>query len=1088
MNSLKQISLVCLVVFLLTGLASAQLKAFEEALSSGRLSQAESLLKSLGDGPERILAECEYLIALGRLDKTFALTDRLAGEQIPPKLLAKFHYIKADQETILKQGRELDTRERVLRMVREGLRYNPPDHDLKNLLMYRLSWLRKSDRGLADEDVRRLADISTEWGLKAKAKVARAWSEDAEALLLTRALYDRAVLEENPVQVVLQGLKLASLTRSDEESLKLVETLEKPAAESGEPYLIVEVADHKIRFLAEMGKNDEAESFLEDTLGRLPEARWKARLIRSYLISVEKQLKWIALGRQAAVEMGDRLVEAVFLDMERSAAPAKDYRALTFELEEMLAGQDLRGVQTTWYGLYPPSSLTTETEESETTAWTAVSRSISDKLYAATDDSPKPERIKQSLDLLAQEAAARPAEEIANSVVYLLSSVFSAEYQARLNQARTGFYDSWVYRKFASDYLRNSHPELVDHILDGLARSVHQQGSDNSRADQLGYLAAFLNFLERHEEALGVCDRALSFADSGSIVQKKVLEEKVDALLSQAQYSEAAEILAGPLWDVRSRWNDAANVAWSFYAANNRAEAFRWARKAEELFPPDKDFTSLRFAGVADLIIRRIEETEGPVSALQRLEGFIEREKTARYPDLSELYLLKAGVLARSGQIEEASRFLKLVGDFPPGPGRLHRDLQRKRVALEMKDEAMLRELSERIATDATEVETELGDPRLAYFFFAEPDYQELSRRGSVPGRAVAEGSLGTMLERLEVLRRREPDNDELRRLSSNDLRKLVDEASPGELFVQPLVLESSVVFLCLSSDNCLVLEKFGNTEKLVKSVMQVSVLSANRSDSKLLEEEREYVSRWMVAPWRRLFPEHKRVYWVGEGELQELPLSQLTNGGRPLIADTVVTFLDGPATQTLDTDSEREVLLVGGALDLDGAARELEELEKLYGRPTLWQVGDGMEGLAELAGRHGLVHIATHGVAPDEERLGGEVKGTRGSLDAFRLADLRFPSDTLAVISACEGGRSFGRGHDNSSLISALRTAGAEMVVGSVWKVDDQVGAELFLTFHRELRKDNDPAAALARAQWAVRELHPHPFYWAGVRVVTGP
>ena len=145
------------------------------------------------------------------------------------------------------------------------------------------------------------------------------------------------------------------------------------------------------------------------------------------------------------------------------------------------------------------------------------------------------------------------------------------------------------------------------------------------------------------------------------------------------------------------------------------------------------------------------------------------------------------------------------------------------------------------------------------------------------------------------------------------------------------------------------------------------------------------------------------------------------------------------------------------------------------------------LEQLKTLLPQHRILHVATHGLPPGAQRLGAQLGGARG-LSAFELSELAFPTGSLAVLGACESALDAQTGTDNSSLVSAARTAGADQVVGSLWPIDDQVTSELFATFYQGLAQGHTPARALREAQRAVAKSHPHPYYWAALQVVSGP
>jgi CHAT domain-containing protein len=141
---------------------------------------------------------------------------------------------------------------------------------------------------------------------------------------------------------------------------------------------------------------------------------------------------------------------------------------------------------------------------------------------------------------------------------------------------------------------------------------------------------------------------------------------------------------------------------------------------------------------------------------------------------------------------------------------------------------------------------------------------------------------------------------------------------------------------------------------------------------------------------------------------------------------------------------------------------------------------------------RYRIVHFATHGVVDDENPgLSGialSMYDARGQpRDGFlRLHDiytLSLPAE-LVVLSACDTalGKQL-RGEGLVGMVRGFMHAGAQRVVASLWKVDDEATGELMRRFYLEMfRKDRSPAGALREAQlalWRERRWR-SPFYWA--------
>jgi CHAT domain-containing protein len=99
----------------------------------------------------------------------------------------------------------------------------------------------------------------------------------------------------------------------------------------------------------------------------------------------------------------------------------------------------------------------------------------------------------------------------------------------------------------------------------------------------------------------------------------------------------------------------------------------------------------------------------------------------------------------------------------------------------------------------------------------------------------------------------------------------------------------------------------------------------------------------------------------------------------------------------------------------------------------------------------------------------------------ALELAGVDLWGTQLVVLSACDTGRGDVKlGQGVYGLRRAFATAGAETVVMSLWKVDDETTHALMERYYGNLVAGQGRTAALRAAMQAVRESHPHPYFWA--------
>jgi CHAT domain-containing protein len=108
--------------------------------------------------------------------------------------------------------------------------------------------------------------------------------------------------------------------------------------------------------------------------------------------------------------------------------------------------------------------------------------------------------------------------------------------------------------------------------------------------------------------------------------------------------------------------------------------------------------------------------------------------------------------------------------------------------------------------------------------------------------------------------------------------------------------------------------------------------------------------------------------------------------------------------------------------------------------------------------------------------------KPSEGSLvTALELAGLNLWGTQLVVLSACDTGRGDVKPGDGVyGLRRAFLVAGAETVVTSLWKVNDDVTPQLMESYYRHLLAGLGRTSALREAMRELRRKQPHPHFWA--------
>jgi CHAT domain-containing protein len=203
----------------------------------------------------------------------------------------------------------------------------------------------------------------------------------------------------------------------------------------------------------------------------------------------------------------------------------------------------------------------------------------------------------------------------------------------------------------------------------------------------------------------------------------------------------------------------------------------------------------------------------------------------------------------------------------------------------------------------------------------------------------------------------------------------------------------------------------------------------------------------------------------------------------------------------------------------LPGTRQEAEAIQRLLPQAQLLLGAEATkQRLLELSAP-GVLHIATHGffledsVTPEGSRAVGSFGALSGApatqhlpdpllrsglvlsgaaaqqphspdgslVTALELAGLDLWGTELVVLSACETGRGdIKLGQGVYGLRRALLSAGAETVVSSLWKVNDDTTRQLMQGYYRHLLAGEPRVSALRAAMLELRQAHPHPSAWA--------
>lgn len=249
-----------------------------------------------------------------------------------------------------------------------------------------------------------------------------------------------------------------------------------------------------------------------------------------------------------------------------------------------------------------------------------------------------------------------------------------------------------------------------------------------------------------------------------------------------------------------------------------------------------------------------------------------------------------------------------------------------------------------------------------------------------------------------------------------------------------------------------------------------------------------------------------RRIYVVPHGVLHSLPFNALMDRetGTPLAARYVIMNL--PAAADLALPARQGAPADGTALVAAPARTRLryavEEARVVTGGFPGGVLLEGARATEQAfkrqAGRFDVIHVATHArlnpMNPMFSALDLEPgSGEDGRLMVHEILDLRLNA-RLVTLSACETAVGSGffadapAADDAVSLTRAFLRAGSQLVLASLWEVNDRSTLVFMRAFYQRLGGEGavNALAGLQRAMIAGGGSHGHPYHWAAF-VLTG-
>lgn len=650
------------------------------------------------------------------------------------------------------------------------------------------------------------------------------------------------------------------------------------------------------------------------------------------------------------------------------------------------------------------------------------------------------------------------------------------------------------------------------------AFGINREGGDaEGQAANLTNLGMLTAAQGRYAESLGYQDQALALAAERSdapwspayratnLINRGVVLEKLGAFLEALRLYAELESAGGLDADRQAAvW---VNMATLYRNLGDPVEALEMLDRAATSYEERGNQAALSNVHLnRGLTLWRnyADPTAAEAAFRQALDRA--RESGDRVEEIQDLYSL-GSLLLELGRLEEAERHLvdclalaEAAGSIEgrwsalEGLGRAARQRGDPTAALGRLGEAMA--LIE-------EVREELDTTRRGAFFASKRSPFEVT--AEILAERAAAGDAAAAAEALGVAHRAKA-RDLLEALGGADRVRLpsveaVRAALGADLLVEYLVTPRVVLRWIVSREG-IELAALGGAEETLERVARVHELLEAGKDLPGEEVGRLGADllaglagrdepHWWIAPDRRL---HYLPFEL-------LPVPQAAGGG--LLVDRVeVSYL--PSGAVLGTATERaepfELGLVGLGDPAAGSGAETPELEALGRRFELGALPAARRELRAAArevpgearvllgaeateaflhglrpGQAAVVHLAAHTLLDESSTRGPAVvlapaAGEDGLVFPAELAARPF-GGRLAVLAGCQtalGGE--GDGRAMASLTGALLAAGAEGVVATLWKVNDEVTAAFMEQFYYYLGRGQPPAAALRHAKLRLR------------------
>jgi CHAT domain-containing protein len=299
-----------------------------------------------------------------------------------------------------------------------------------------------------------------------------------------------------------------------------------------------------------------------------------------------------------------------------------------------------------------------------------------------------------------------------------------------------------------------------------------------------------------------------------------------------------------------------------------------------------------------------------------------------------------------------------------------------------------------------------------------------------------------------------------------------------GKIVVRYLVTDDSLLTWVLAGPRISFVPTPVDREQLRTSI---GMMITQLGDHGRADAQRARLYRWLIAPIESQLGTTGDIVFVTSGELAAVPFAAvLERGGLPMFeahpvslalsvraaADSSVTLTGPPGFLAPMYDPR----VAPGVPPLPRATLEVDSAEAIFPGSRVIGAGITPRVLMDSLPRFGMFYFAGHAVLnvlnPERSYLALGQGRRDEQLTAAEIEGLPLNGMRLVVLSACSSLGGSGSPSGITGLSGAFLGAGAHGVVGSLWRVNDEVTLALMTSFHRHLREGLTPERALHQAQ----------------------